>query len=66
MSSNLWKIIEKYSYYPWDWNDVSMNPDITMNIIESHPEKPSGAGTPSADTNNGNEYPWNWATNCTP
>ena len=32
-------IIEKSPDKPWDWEDISDNPNITMEIIEKHPEK---------------------------
>ena len=36
----LWKFIEKYPNKPWDWDYISKNPNITMEIIEKYPNKP--------------------------
>ena len=35
-----WKFVEKYYDKPWNWYGISMNPNITMDIIEQHPDKP--------------------------
>ena len=34
------EFIEKYPEKPWDWEYISLNPNITMEFIEKHPEKP--------------------------
>ena len=31
---------KKYSDKPWDWDWISSNPNITMEIIEKYPDKP--------------------------
>ena len=33
-------LLEKYPDKPWCWNNISYNPNITMEIIEKYPEKP--------------------------
>ena len=33
-------LLEKYPEKPWDWLEISRNPNITMEDIERHPEKP--------------------------
>jgi hypothetical protein len=36
-------LIDKYSYEQWncmDWYNISSNPNITIEIIENHPDKP--------------------------
>jgi len=33
-------MIEKYPDKPWNWEYISYNPNITMEIIEKYPEKP--------------------------
>ena len=33
-------LLEKYPNKPWDWDDISRNPNITMEIIEKYPDKP--------------------------
>ena len=39
------QIIEKYPNKSWNWNAISSNPNITMDIIEKYPDKP---------------WAWNW------
>ena len=34
------EFIEKYSDKLWNWNAISRNPNITMDIIEKYPDKP--------------------------
>ena len=34
------EIIEKRPDKPWDWKDISRNPNITMEIIDKYPNKP--------------------------
>ena len=34
------KIIEKYPNKLWDWNWISANPNITMEMIEKYPMQP--------------------------
>jgi hypothetical protein len=34
------EFIEKYPDKPWNWNSISYNPNITMDIIEKYPDKP--------------------------
>ena len=39
--NNYWfQFIEKYPDKPWNWNWISQNPNITMEMIEKYPEKP--------------------------
>ena len=33
-------MILKYSDKPWDWNQISTNPNITWDIIRRYPDKP--------------------------
>ena len=33
------EIIEKYPEIPWDWDNISLNPNITMEFIEKHINK---------------------------
>ena len=33
-------MIEKYPEKPWNWEYISYNPNITIEIIENNPEKP--------------------------
>src|SRR5690606_9799554 len=30
----------RYKIYDWDWNELSRHPNITMDIISSHPHHP--------------------------
>ena len=32
-------IIEKHPEKPWEWADISWNPNLTMEFIEKHPEE---------------------------
>ena len=32
-------LLEKYPDKPWDWREISCNPNITMEIIEKYPHK---------------------------
>jgi hypothetical protein len=34
------ELILKYPYKSWDWHYVSCNPNISMELIEAHPELP--------------------------
>ena len=38
-SEYFWKFVLKYSDKPWNWNYISFNPYITMDIIEKYPDK---------------------------
>ena len=34
------KIIREYPDKPWDWFEISRNPNITLDFIEANPDKP--------------------------
>ena len=74
--NQLWTLIMKYPKKKWHWVGVSMNPNITMDIIEKHmsanpygyPEKPWDWDYISHNPNLTIEFiekypkkPWNWA-----
>ena len=40
MTNTLQKLIEKYPDKDWDWDELSRNPNITLEFIEKHPKKP--------------------------
>jgi len=33
-------VLEKHIDKPWDWDDLSRNPNISMEFIEKYPDKP--------------------------
>ena len=35
-----WKFIEDNLNKPWNWDRLSQNPNITFDIVQSHPDKP--------------------------
>ena len=37
---NFFKFIEDNPDKPWNWNGISYNPNITMEIIKANPDKP--------------------------
>ena len=39
-SKYFWKFVLKYSDKPWNWGNISENPNITMEFIEKYPDKP--------------------------
>ena len=61
------EFIEKHPEKPWDWVDISRNPNITMEFIEKHPEKDWNWYWISRNPNitmdiieKHPEKPWNW------
>jgi len=40
MSNSLIKLIKAYPDKPWNWNDLSNNPNITFDIVNAYPDKP--------------------------
>ena len=61
-------LLEKYPNKPWDWSDISANPNITMEIIEKCPDKPWEWDWISRNPNITIEIiekypdkPWNWS-----
>ena len=32
--------VEKYPNKPWNWYEISSNPNITMEFVEKYPDKP--------------------------
>ena len=69
MSNELEKLLLKYPEKPWNWgwNGISRNPNITMEIIEKHPEKPWDWNGISRNPNITMEFierypekPWSW------
>ncbi len=60
-------IIEKCPDKPWDWNGISKNPAITIDIIKSYPDKPWNWFYISQNPNLTIDFiesypdkPWNW------
>ena len=37
---HFWKFIENNSNKPWSWDYLSINPNITFDIVLAHPYKP--------------------------
>ena len=70
--NNIWfikyeKFMEKNLDKPWNWNDVSKNPNITMKFIEKNPDKPWNWNGVSFNPNITMEFieknpdkPWDW------
>ena len=65
--SELEKLILKYPEKPWDWEWISQNPNITMEMIEKYPEKSWNWEWISQNPNitmemieKYPEKPWNW------
>jgi len=36
----IWEIVEKYLDNPWDWSELSWNPNITWGIVQKYLDKP--------------------------
>jgi hypothetical protein len=34
------EMIEKYPKKPWNWYEISCNPNISIEMIEKYPDKP--------------------------
>ena len=62
-----WSFIQENKDKPWDWNYISYNPNITMDIIINNPDKPWGWYSISRNPNitwdiirDNPDKPWNW------
>ena len=62
-----WKFIEDNLEQPWDWIALSRNPNITFDIVQTHPNKPwdwdSLSQNPNITFDNVLSYPdkpWEW------
>ena len=62
-----WSFITKYVDKPWNWVTISLNPNITMEIIEKYPDKPWDWITMSGNIGITMKFiekypdkPWNW------
>ena len=60
-------LFEKYTEKPWEWEWISLNPNLTMEIIEKYPDKPWKWEWISSNPNITMEMiekypdkPWNW------
>ena len=38
--NSLIKLLELYPDKPWDWFELSKNPNITWELVQAHPDKP--------------------------
>ena len=38
--TELEKLLIKYPDKPWDWEQISANPNLTLDLIDAHPDKP--------------------------
>jgi hypothetical protein len=59
--------VVKHPEYPWNWDGISLNENLTMDYVERHPEHPwdwyeiSQNKTLNIDyVEQHSEYPWNW------
>ena len=61
-------LLKKYPEKPWDWDNISYNPNLALEIIEKYPEKPWDWTGISRNPNitmemieKYPEKPWNWS-----
>ena len=62
-----WKFVEDNLEQPWDWRGLSSNPNITFDIVQTHPDKPWNwqnlSYNPNITFDNilaHPDKPWNW------
>ena len=68
VSGEFWKLIINNPEKPWDWSNISHNPNLTMEMINNNPDKPwdwSGISwNPNLTMemiNNNPDKPWKWS-----